>query len=427
MNQAIAPPRAAAWSLDEIRAQFPSLAMCDNGAPRIHLDNPAGTQAPRQVIDRIVGYLTRSNANKGGPFVTAQDSDAVLAQARAAMAAFLGARTASEIVFGPNMTSLTFQLSRALGQRLQPGDEILLSRMDHDGNVTPWVRLAERHGAIVRWLDFSPETFRYDLTRLDALIGPRTRIAAFTYASNVIGTINDVAAIVQRAREAGALTYVDAVQFAPHGAIDVQALGCDVLVCSAYKFYGPHVGVLWGRRDLLAELAPDRLEAAPPEAPYKFETGTQNHEGIAGVLGAAEYFAQLGGAAPGAPVTAEAITRAKLFMQAQEAALARRLISGLRELRGVRILGLQGANEMLERVSTVSVAVEGRDPAALARGLAARNIFVWAGHNYALQAVARLGLSERGGVLRLGPVHYNTEAEIDATLAALEDLLGAGG
>jgi cysteine desulfurase family protein (TIGR01976 family) len=408
--------------IDSVRGCFPSLGVRDDGEARIYLDNPAGSQTPQAVIDRIVGYLSATNANRGGRFVTSRQSDAVIDAARAAMAAFLGAASPMEVVFGPNMTALTFHVARTLAPRLGPGDEILLTRMDHDGNVTPWRILAERTGATIRWLGFDPETYRFDLADLGRLVGPRTRIAAVNYASNITGTINDVAAIARRVKAAGGLTYVDAVQFAPHGDIDVQTLGCDFLVCSAYKFYGPHAGVLWGRRDLLDELRPDKLLAAPDVGPGRYEVGAQNHEGIAGILGAVEYYAWLGGAGADPPTRA-AIGAAKRVMRNHEDALTRRLIDGLKSIKGVRVHGLSGANEMAERVSTVSLTVAGHRPEALAQALGERNIFVWSGHNYALQVIDQLGLAGEGGVLRIGPVHYNTIEEIDRVLIELERIL----
>ena len=323
------------------------------------------------------------------------------------------------------MTSLTFQMTRALEPLIARGDEILVTRMDHDANVTPWVRLAERTGATIKWLDFSRETFRYELDDLDRLLGPRTKLAAVNYASNVTGTINDVAAIARRVRTAGGLTYVDAVQFAPHGIVDVQALGCDFLVCSAYKFYGPHAGILWGRRDLLERLKPEKLEASSNEIPSRYEIGTQSHEAIAGILGALEYYAWLGADSADTSLRAR-INAGKAAMQNHEQLLAERLIGGLSSLPGVRIHGLTGANEMADRVSTISLSIDGQSPHRLAAALDDRNIFVWSGHNYALGVIDRLGVSRDEGVLRIGPVHYNTVQEIDTVLSTLDGIVRSG-
>ena len=409
-----------------VRASFPSLAVTDGGAPRIYFDNPAGTQVPRQVIDRTVDYYTRINANAGGAFVTSRESVAMIDETRRKLARFFNAPDPDEIVIGQAMTALTFHMTRALESWFQPGDEVIVTRMDHDGNVTPWLRLAERLGLTVKWLPFDVETARYDLGVLETLLTPRTKLAAVNYASNITGTINDVAAIAARVKAVGGLTYVDAVQFAPHGVIDVQALGCDFLVCSAYKFYGPHLGILWGRRALLERFTPPKLRAAPEALPHRYMMGAPQFESIAGLGGALDYYEWLGGAvASDADRSAAggAMNAAKLWMQRHEEALAARLIAGLKTFKGAKIHGLTGANEMSGRVSTVSVTFEGHDPAALAIALAGRNIFAWAGHNYALDVIDWLGLAGKGGVLRFGPVHYNTVAEVDETLAALDRLV----
>ncbi len=412
--------------IDRVRASFPSLAVTDGGVPRVFFDNPAGTQVPSQVIERYTSYFTRSNANSGGSFVTSRDSMEIAGLARARLAAFVNAPSADEIVIGRSMTALTFHITQAIQPMIKPGDEIIVTRMDHDGNVTPWLRLAERTGAVIKWLPFDRETTRYDMAALDALLSPRTRLAAINYASNITGTINDVATICAKVRGAGGLTYIDAVQYAPHGIVDVQALGCDFLVCSPYKFYGPHVGVLWGRRELLEQMSPPKLRVSPETLPSRYMLGTAAYESIAGTLGALEYYDWLGEtvATPAqrdaaGEGSARTINAAKLWMQDHEAALALRLIEGLKPLKGVKVHGLTGANEMHERVSTVSITVDGHAPAELANMLGAQNIFAWSGHNYALDLIAWLGLAEQGGILRLGPVHYNTFAEVDQVVDAL--------
>ena len=416
--------------IERVRAAFPSLSETDAGRRRIYFDNPAGTQVPKQVIDRLVSYYTRSNANSGGEFVTSRDTMAIAAASRAKLAAFLNAPSPDEIVIGRSMTALTFHMASALQPMLQPGDEIIVTHMDHDANVTPWLRLAERAGAIVKWLPFDRETTRYDVKALEAIVTPRTRIAAINYASNITGTINDVAALVQRVKAVGGLTYIDAVQFAPHGIVDVQALGCDFLACSPYKFYGPHVGVLWGRHDLMERLAPQKLRVSPETLPSRFMLGTAAYELIAGTLGALEYYEWLGEAVAtdaqrqtAGPGAGQAINAAKLWMQDQEATLALRLINGLQSLKGVRVHGLTEAAHMHDRVSTVSVTVENKQPRALATKLATENIFTWSGDNYALDLIAWLGLTQSGGVLRIGPVHYNTLEEVDETVEALARLI----
>ena len=413
-------------SIDAVRAVFPSLAITDGGRPRVYFDNPAGTQVPQQVIDRYTSYFTHSNANSGGAFVTSRETVEIAKTARTKLAAFFNASDPDEVVIAQSMTALTFHMTRALEKHFRPGDELIVTRMDHDGNVTPWLKLAERLNLEIRWLPFDPATSRYDLTALDRLVTPRTKLAAVNYASNITGTINDVGAICRRVKAVGGLTYIDAVQYAPHGVIDVQALDCDFLVCSAYKFYGPHVGILWGRRELLERFTPPKLRVSPETLPSRYMLGTAPYEAIAGTLGALEYYEWLGEtiATPDQRAAAtNTMNAGKLWMQAQEEALAKRLIDGLMKLKGVKIHGLTGASEMAERVSTVSLTIEGHDPEALATALAARNIFAWSGNNYALDLIGWLGLAERGGVLRLGPVHYNTSAEVDATVAALAEII----
>ena len=416
------PARTPARTIDEVRSRFPSLSVTDDGRPRIYLDNPAGTQVPADVIDRMSRYLARDNANLGGDFPTARASEQMVADAHAAMAAFVNARSDAEIVFGQNMTTLTFHISRSLGRLFSPGDEIIVTRMDHDANIAPWLMLAEDRGLTIRWLDFDTERFEFDPATLDALISPKTKLLAVSYASNVIGTINDVKAMAAKAKAAGALVYVDAVQYAPHGLIDVQDLDCDFLVCSPYKFYGPHLGVLWGRAELLDELVAYKVRAASDRLPDKFETGTLSHESLAGLLGTVDYLTWYGGAGQeqGRRATLEAAYQA---MQAHEADLTRRLIDGLRAMAPVRIQGIDDHNRLGRRVPTVSFTAGKHPPRALAKHLADRNIFVWDGHNYAIELVGALGLLDKGGVLRIGMAHYNTAEEIDRTLAAIGDIL----
>lgn len=417
--------------IDRIRAEFPALGLTDRGRPRYYFDNPAGTQVPRRVADAMRDCLLSSNANVGGVFETSRRADAVVSGARAAMADFLNAPSVDEIVFGQNMTSLTLHLSRSIGRALEAGDEIVLTRMDHDANVQPWLLMARDHGLVVRWLEFDPERFEFDLDDLDDLLGKRTRLVCVGGASNLIGTLNDVAAISRRARAAGAWTFVDAVQSVPHVATDVQALGCDFLVCSAYKFFGPHQGILWGRRDVLTSLEPYKVRPAPDEVPWCFEPGTQSHEGFAGVAAAVDYFAWIGAAQSVPFRTGDAApdTRREHLRTAMQAVfdyeqrLSAHLVGGLRTLPGVRVQGLTAGDAMSRRVPTVSFVHDRMQPSALAEQLGRRNFFVWSGHNYAVEAVRALGLDERGGVLRIGPVHYNSIAEVDALLNALEDVL----
>ncbi len=377
-----------------MRAQFPSLR-----PGRIYLDNPGGTQVHGSVIEAIRDYYLQANANLGGPFETSQLSDQVLADARRDVAAMLGADP-GEVVFGANMTTLTFHVSRALTRDLRPGDEIIVTRVDHDGNVAPWLLAAEDRGLTVRHVDVDPEACVIDLDDFRAQLSDRTRIAAFNWASNGAGTISDAAAMCRMAREAGALSYVDAVQYAPHGPMDLHALGCDFLACSAYKFFGPHVGVLYGRAELLERIRPYKVRPAHDEPPGSWETGTVNLEGIAGTAAAARYMVSTG---------AEAIT-------AYERALTARLIEGLDGIDGVM---QYGTRDLDRRVPTVAFTVAGHTPAEVAAELGRQGIFVWDGNYYALELMERLGLESSGGAVRVGAVHYTTAEEIDRFLEAV--------
>jgi len=377
------------------RAGFPSLT-----PGRIHLDNPGGTQVHGSVIDAVTEYYHRFNANLGGPFETSLESDRVLASARGDVAALLGAEPA-EIIFGANMTTLTFHVSRALTRGLRPGDEILLTRVDHDGNVAPWLLAAEDRGLTVRFADIDPDSCTIDVDDFAGQLSPRTRIAAFNWASNGAGTISDAGRLCELAREAGAISYVDAVQYAPHGPADVHALGCDFLACSAYKFFGPHVGVLYGRGELLASIEPYRVRPADYPPPQNWETGTVNLEGIAGTAAAARYLTSLGWEA----------------VSAHERSLTKRIIDGLDAIPGVT---QYGTRDLDRRVATVVFTVEGRSPREVTEALAADGIFVWDGNYYALELMRRLGLDDAGGAVRVGAVHYNTAQEVDAFLERLE-------
>jgi cysteine desulfurase family protein (TIGR01976 family) len=421
------------FDVKQIRERFPALAVTDSGRPRVYLDNPAGTQVPQQVIDRMLHAIVHCNANLYGNFTTSRQATELSRLAHVAMADFLNAASEREIVFGPNMTTLTFAMTRSLAPLLKRGDEIILTRMEHDGNASPWRIMAEELGLVVRRLDFNRHTYRFDLDQLDALIGERTRFAAINYASNLTGTINDVAEICRRVRAAGGISYVDAVQYAPHGPIDVQRLGADFLVCSAYKFYGPHQGVLWGREEMLERLRPYKLRVSPNALPGRFETGTQSLEGQAGTLGAVEYLTWIGETMgrqhlpryAGLAGRRRTLHAAMAAIADYERQLSTRLIAGLQRLPGVVIHGITDPALFEWRVPTVSISRPGVDPAALAQALDARGIFVWNGSAYAIDVVEWLGLAEQGGVVRFGPTHYNTVEEIDFTLAALEHSLAA--
>lgn len=413
--------------IGKIREQFPSLSVTDSGRPRIYFDNPGGTQVPQTVIDRMVACLIQSNANLGGYFPSSRSADALVAEAHEAMADFLNAASPAEIVFGQNMTSLTFHISRSLAKRFSPGDEIIVTRMDHDANISPWLLLARDNDLKVRWLDFDPNRFEFDVAALDAILTPRTRLAAINFASNATGTINDVKTLAAKAKAAGALVYVDAVQYAPHGPIDVQDLGCDFLVCSSYKFFGPHQGILWGRQAVLEELEAYKVRPATDALPGRFETGTMSHEGMAGVSGAVDYLAWIGETMGGMHQSRwSRFTGRRKFVHAAmdclfdyEMSLTKRLIDGLAGIPGVTVQGITDPAALRRRVPTVSFTVEGHRPVALAEALARDNIFVWDGHNYAVEVIARLGLADKGGVLRVGIAHYNTADEVDQFLQVL--------
>jgi len=405
-----------------MRAAYPAIG--EGGW--IFFDNPAGTQMAGRAIGRMVEAMTDVNANLGGYFDASVRAGALIGEARQAAADFLGARDSREIVFGQNMTTLTFAVSRALGAMLKPGDEILLTRMDHDANVAPWLMLAEDHGLTVRWLDFDTDSYEFDLSSLETVLTERTRIVAVALASNLTGTIHDVRAIAGRASTVGALTFVDAVQFAPHGLIDVEALGCDLLVCSAYKFYGPHQGVLWGRRELLDALRAYRVRPAEARAPGNLETGTKSREAIAGVLGAIEHFAWVGdtfGTVARGASRRQRIAAGFAALERHERALTHRLIDVVAAHPAVRIHGLTATQALSRRVPTVSFTASGHDPAAIARRMARARIALWSGDNYAVEPVARLGLAQSGGVVRVGLAAYNTREEVDEFGRVLAEVL----
>jgi cysteine desulfurase family protein (TIGR01976 family) len=410
--------------IEAIRAQFPALNESFNGRPAVFFDNPGGTQVPRQVIDAMTDYLVRRNANTHGAFETSRRTDAAIDRARQAAADLVGA-DAGEIVFGNNMTSLTFHLSHSLAHEFGPDDEIVVTRLDHDADIAPWLMLGEDTGATVHWADVDMETCTLDMEHLQSLINPRTKLVAVGYASNASGSINDVKTVVGWAKANDAYTFVDAVQYAPHGLIDVKELDCDFLACSAYKFFGPHVGVLYGKREHLERLRAYRVRPAGDQPPDKWEQGTKNHEGLAGTAAAIDYIAELGVTYGGA--FADASRRDKLRaawseIAAYEQMLIERLLDGLQLVPRVRIYGLTNRMDWPKRVATVSLRKEGTTPEQLAEALAAENIFTWDGNFYALALSERLGVEASGGLLRIGLVHYNTLAEIDRCLRVLEQV-----
>lgn len=411
--------------IERIRAQFPSLFVQDDGIPRIYFDNPGGTQVPRQVIDRTTEYFTRWNTNSGGPFRTSIETDRILDDAHLAMADLVGASSPDEIVYGQNMTSLTFAMSRSIGTRFRQGDRILLTRMDHDANIAPWLLLARDLGLEVDWLPFSAATFRYDLDQLDDLVGERTVLAAVNYASNALGTINDVATISRHVHSVGGLVYVDAVQYVPHGVTDVRALDCDFLVCSAYKFFGPHQGILWGREALLGNLPAYKVRPASDALPHRHETGTLSHEGMAGSAAAVDYLAWIGTSMAGARSgnRREAVVAAMTVVREYESMLCLRLIDGLESIPAIRIHGITDRSRLDERVPTVVFEIEGRRPADVNRVLAEQGMFAWDGNYYAVEVMQTLGFEESGGLLRIGLAHYNTVQEVDLLVEALRRIV----
>jgi cysteine desulfurase family protein (TIGR01976 family) len=413
----------------KLRQQFPALNIVRNGRQPIYFDGPGGTQVPQRVIDAMVRYLTTSNANHGGRFATSRESDRILENARQAIADFINAPSADEVVFGANMTTLTFHLSRAIARTLRAGDEILVTRLDHDANVTPWVLAARDAGATVQYVDIRPEDCTLDLDDFQRRLGARTRIVALPCASNAVGTISDFRTMARRAHDVGAWVFLDAVHYAPHCPIDVADWGCDFLTCSAYKFFGPHVGVLWGRRELLDGLPAYKLRPVPESLPDRWQTGTQNHEGLAGVAAAVDYLAEIGACCSvfhaGFPTLGGRRLQLHAGMAAiasYEASLAAKLLNGLAEHSHIKVWGITNPRQVRARVPTVSISMANSEPGSVAEHLGARDIYVWHGNMYAVGLSERLGLESRGGFLRIGLVHYNTVAEVDRLLEALDEL-----
>jgi cysteine desulfurase family protein (TIGR01976 family) len=403
--------------LDWVRSQFPALAREVNGHRAAFLDGPGGTQVPQCVINAISDYLTTRNANTGGAYASSRETDQVISGARAAMADFL-ACDPDEIIFGPNMTTLTFAISRAIGRELEAGDEILLTHLDHDANVSPWQALEER-GVKIQFADINEHDCTLDLDDLAGKITPRTKLVAVGYASNAVGTINDVKTIIRLAHDAGAMAYIDAVHYAPHGPIDVRELDCDFLACSTYKFFGPHVGVLYGKREHLARLQPYKVRANTNAVPQRWEWGTLNHECIAGITACVEYLADLGRSVASCSDRRQALTSAYGAIQTHERKLMERMLRGLREISGLRLYGIGDMSQLEWRCPTFAVRIDGHTPLELATKLGERGIFTWDGNYYAINLTERLAVEQSGGFLRIGLVHYNTEEEVDRVLDGL--------
>lgn len=413
---------ATNFPIDWCRTQFPALTKTFEGRPALFLDGPAGSQTPQRVIDAIGRYLIDMNANHGGRFATSVESDAMLAKTHAAAADLLGAPDPRAIVFGANMTTLTFAFSRALSKTWAPGDEIIVTRLDHDANVRPWVMAAADAGVKVHFVPFRREDCTLDLEKLRSLLGTRTRLVAVGAASNAVGTINPLADICRWAHDVGSQVYVDAVHYAPHGRINVSEWECDYLACSAYKFFGPHVGILWGRAEHLETLTPYKVRPAADQIPDRWMTGTQNHECIAGVLAAIDYLADLGRQFdPAATDRPAALDRAFAEIVRYERTLCEQLLEGLAALPQYHVWGITESERLGQRVPTLSITHAHRTPVELADYLAARNIFAWHGNFYAQELSESLGL-EPAGMLRLGLLHYNTPAEVDELLGVLAQL-----
>ncbi|MGA2639634.1 MAG: cysteine desulfurase-like protein [Spirochaetia bacterium] len=414
-----------------VRSHFPALDPASHGgtAP-VYFDSPAGTQIASEALAEINDYLVRRNANHDGAFRASRESDAMVADTRAALADFLGASRPEEICFGQNMTSLTLHISRSIARELSPGDEVVVTRLDHDANISPWLLAARDRDCTVRWVDFDPADCTWSKEELSRQVTPRTRLVAVGYASNSTGTVNPVAETARIAHEAGALCFVDAVHYAPHGPIDVSALGCDLLACSAYKFFGPHTGILWGRYDLLERLAAYKVRPAADAPPHKWETGTQSFESIAGVRGALSYLEWVGRAfggtsggtfGAGAPATRRAALRAGMEgIQESESGLCAALREGLTSVKGLCIRGIVDASRMKSRVPTFSFTMQGRHPRKICQALDAAGISAWDGNYYAPEVTRRLGLEGSGGMVRVGAVHYNTLAEVQRLVDALD-------
>jgi len=408
------------WS----REQFPSLSLEFNGQPAVYLDGPGGTQVPKRVTDAISAYLMRSNANTGGAFATSQQTDESIAGARRAMADFLGC-DADEIVFGPNMTNLTFAISRSIGRDLRRGDQIVVTQLDHSANISPWQALEEL-GVEIRFVDIREHDCTLDMDDLARKISPRTRLVAVGYASNAVGSINDVVEIVRLGHAVQAMVFVDAVHYAPHGLLDVRALGCDFLTCSTYKFFGPHIGVLYGRREHLQRLHPYKVRPLTDESPNRYEMGTLNHEGLAGVTACVDYMAELGQRlSPSTASRRSAIIAAFDGIRGYERVLVTRLIDGLLKIPRLKLYGITDKSCFERRCPTVAFRIEGHSPIELAMRLGRHGIFVWHGNCFALNLTERLDVEKSGGFLRVGLMHYNNMSEVEKFLSVLHETVAS--
>jgi cysteine desulfurase family protein (TIGR01976 family) len=420
----IAEPTSALFTpLDPswVRAQFPALRQTIDGHPAVFMDGPGGTQVPQQVIDAIADYLARNNANTHGAYLTSHNTDRIIEDARAAMGDFLNCDV-DEIIFGANMTTLTFAMSRALGRELGRGDEIVLTLLDHDANFSPW-KVLEEKGVVIRTVAVNPADCTLNLKDLEAKIGKSTRLVAVGYASNAVGTINNVAEVVRLARQAGALSYIDAVHYAPHGPIDTRTLDCDFLACSTYKFFGPHMGVLYGKREHLKRLRPYKVRPNTDDIPNCWEWGTLNHECIAGIKACIDYWEQLGRRAkPAVHTRRAAILAAHEVIREHEQKMTEKMIAGLQTIPGLKLYGITDPQQFSRRCATFGIRIEGHTPLELASKLGQRGFFTWDGNFYALNLTEQLEVEQLGGFLRIGLVHYNTLEEVDRLLSALREI-----
>jgi cysteine desulfurase family protein (TIGR01976 family) len=411
------------FPVNDLRTQFPALKKLVNESPAIYFDGPAGSQVPTSVAEAISDYLLSRNANHCGPFATSQESDELLDSAHAAVADLLGTDDPDCVAFGANMTSLTFALSRALSKTWKPGDEIIVSRLDHDANFTPWVLAAQDAGVTVRYIDVSPDDCTLDQNSFEEALSERTKLVALGYASNATGTLNPIAKMIEQAHEFGAKTFIDAVHYAPHGLIDVTELDADFLACSAYKFFGPHVGILWGKRQWLESLDAYKLRPAPNSLPGKWMTGTQNHEGILGVKAAIDYLADVGRRVGSSELSRrDALREAFSAIEQYERELLKVLLDGLSNIAGIKVWGITDADRFDERVPTICFTHEKFTSQQIAERLGEKGIFVWPGNYYAQPFTEAVGLEPEGAV-RVGLLHYNTREEVERFLATLPEVL----
>lgn len=417
MREATRPMDAS--EIAQIRSRFPALAREIDGRPAVFVDAPGGSQVPEPVIEAMAAYLRRSNANAHGAFATSQETDDVIAQAHLASADLLNA-DADEVILGPNATTLLFAISRSVARTLRPGDEVVVTRLDHDANVRPWVLAAEDTGATVRWVDVRQEDATLDLASFEAALSERTKVVAFTLASNAVGTITPAAELTKLVHErTPAIVACDGVHLAQHRRIDVRAIGADLVACSPYKIFGPHLGIVFGRRELLSSLRPYKVRPADDALPTAFETGTQNHEGFAGWIAAVDYLASLGDGTGRRAAVADAFERS---IAPWEARLSERFLEGVRRIPSIRLYGIGDDARVSERTPTFAIRVGDQHPAETAKTLAARGVFVWDGNYYALEIMERLGLQDSGGAVRVGFCHYHTPAEVDRVLEELAAL-----